>query len=110
MFKDRWPEADVITMGMVLHNWDPDTQVLLIRRAYETLKPGGSFVIIENLIDDDRKENVFALMMSLNMLVSCGNATDFTGGEFMKWCRQAGFRHTEILHLAGPCSAGIARK
>jgi hypothetical protein len=110
MFKDPWPEAEVITMGMVLHNWDLDNQLRLVRQAYETLPQGGSFVVIENLIDDDRRENLFGLMMSLNMLVSCGNATDFTGSDFIAWCRQAGFRHAEILHLAGPCSAGIARK
>jgi hypothetical protein len=110
MFKDPWPEADVITMGMILHNWDLESQLFLVRRAFETLPAGGSFVIIENLIDDARRENLFGLMMSLNMLVSCGNAADFTGSDFMSWCRQAGFRQTEILHLAGPCSAGIARK
>ncbi len=110
MFQDPFPQADVITMGMVLHNWSSEKQRFLIRKAYETLPPGGAFVIVENLIDDDRRENLFGLMMSLNMLVSCGNASDFTGKDFVEWCREVGFRRTEILHLLGPCSAGIAWK
>lgn len=110
MFKDPFPQADVITMGMVLHNWSTERQLFLIRKAYETLPAGGAFVIVENLIDDERRENVFGLMMSLNMLVSCGNAADFTGRDFAGWCREVGFHRTEILALHGPCSAAAAWK
>ena len=37
---------------------------------------------VEHLIDDARRENAFALMMSLNMLVEFGDAFDFTGRDF----------------------------
>jgi len=43
--------------------------------------------------------------MSLNMLIEFGEAFDFTGADFTRWCTKAGFRTTEILHLAGPASA-----
>jgi hypothetical protein len=48
--------------------------------------------------------------MSLNMLVEIGDAFDYTGADFAGWCREAGFSRTEVLHLAGPCSAAIAYK
>jgi hypothetical protein len=70
----------------------------------------GAFVVIENIIDDARRENVFGLMMSLNMLIEFGDAFDFTGSDFSRWCTAVGFRRTEILHLAGPASAGVAYK
>ena len=35
---------------------------------------------------------------------------DFTGTDFDRWCREVGFERTEVLHLAGPASAGIAYK
>ena len=110
MFQDSFPPADMITMGMVLHNWSLEKQMFLIRKAFETLPSDGVFVIVENLIDDERRENLFGLMMSLNMLVSCGNAADFTGQDFARWSREVGFRRTEVLHLMGPCSAAIAWK
>ena len=53
--------------------------------------PGGAFVVVENLIDDARRENAFGLMMSLNMLIEFGDAFDFTGADFTGWCREAGF-------------------
>ena len=82
----------------------------LIQAAYDALPEGGAFVAIENLIDDERRENVFGLMMSLNMLIEFGDAFDYTGADFRGWCTDAGFRSVEILHLAGPASAAIARK
>ena len=48
--------------------------------------------------------------MSLNMLLEFGEAFDFTGADFDRWCGEVGFERTEVLHLAGPTSAGIAYK
>jgi hypothetical protein len=109
-FADPLPAADVITMGMILHDWNLDRKKHLIRSAYDALPDGGAFIIVENLIDDARRENAFGLMMSLNMLIEFGDAFDFTGSDFDRWCREAGFQHIEILPLAGPASAAIAYK
>jgi len=98
----------VITMGMILHDWNLDRKLHLIRQAYDALPEGGVFIAVENVIDDDRRENVFGLMMSLNMLIEFGDAFDFTGADFRGWCEQTGFRSVQILPLAGPSSAAIA--
>jgi predicted O-methyltransferase YrrM len=109
-FVDALPGADVITMGMVLHDWNLDQKMHLIRSAYDALPDGGALIVIENLIDDARRENAFGLMMSLNMLIEFGDAFDFTGSDLVGWCREAGFREVEILPLTGPASAGVAYK
>ena len=109
-FADPLPRADVITMGQILHDWNLDRKMDLIRSAYEALPEGGAFIVIEHLIDDARRENTFGLMMSLNMLIEFGDAFDYTGSDFARWCGEVGFRETEILPLAGPASAGIAYK
>jgi predicted O-methyltransferase YrrM len=109
-FDDSLPRADVITMGLVLHDWNLDRKMQLIRAAYEALPEGGAFVAIENLIDDARRENAFGLMMSLNMLIEFGDAFDYTGADFAGWCTEVGFSDIEIIPLAGPSSAAIAYK
>ncbi|MEW6777408.1 MAG: methyltransferase [Bdellovibrionota bacterium] len=109
-FKEGLPKADVITMGMILHDWNLEGKKRLIRLAYDALPPGGAFVAIENLIDDARRENAFGLGMSLNMLIEFGDAFDYTGADFAGWCKEIGFKKTEVLHLNGPCSAAIAYK
>lgn len=109
-FADPLPKSDVVTMGLILHDWNLDRKLQLIRSAYEALPSGGAFVVVENLIDDERRENVFGLMMSLNMLIEFGDAFDFTGADFRGWCEDIGFKSVEVLPLAGPASAGIAYK
>ena len=97
-------------MGMILHDWNLERKLQLVNAAFAALPTGGAFVVVENLIDDERRENVFGLMMSLNMLIEFGDAFDYTGADFRGWCLDAGFRSVEILPLAGPASAGIAYK
>ncbi len=109
-FADPIPKADVVTMGLILHDWNLERKMHLIRTAYEALPEGGAFIVIESLIDDARRQNVFGLLMSLNMLIEFGDAFDYTGSDFAGWCREVGFRDVEIVPLAGPASAGIAYK
>ena len=109
-FTDPLPEADVITMGMILHDWNLEKKMHLIRAAYDALPEGGAFVVVEAIIDDARRENVLGLMMSLNMLVEFGDAFDFTAADFQGWCREVGFREFDVIPLAGPSSAAVAYK
>ncbi|MDZ4846332.1 MAG: methyltransferase [Chitinophagales bacterium] len=109
-FKDEFPKADVITMGMILHDWDLENKKMLIKKAYNALPKGGAFIVIEALIDDDRRKNTFGLMMSLNMLIEFGVAFDYTGADFETWTKEAGFSRVEVIPLAGPASAAVAYK
>jgi len=77
---------------------------------YAGLPSGGILVAIENVIDDDRRTNAFGLLMSLNMLIEVPAGSDYTGAQFDRWARAAGFARTEVRNLAGPTSAAIAHK
>jgi hypothetical protein len=97
-------------MGNILHDWDEAQKKALIGKAFAALSDGGLFIAIENVIDDARRENTFGLLMSLNMLIETSGGFDYTGAQFDRWCREAGFRSTKIVPLAGPASAAIATK
>jgi hypothetical protein len=109
-FQDQFPKADVITMGNILHDWDEETKLMLMKKAYEPLPDGGVFIAIENVIDDERKRNALGLMMSLNMLIETGTGFDYTFADFNKWAKTIGFKSTSKLPLTGPTSAVIAYK
>jgi hypothetical protein len=100
----------MITMGMILHDWNLEKKMHLIHAAYDALPAGGALVVIEALIDDVRRENVFGLLMSLNMLIEFGDASDYSGVDFHKWCGEVGFKRFEVIHLAGASSAALAYK
>jgi SAM-dependent methyltransferase len=99
-FQDPLPKADVVTMGMILHDWNLERKMQLIRAAYDALQPGGAFIVVEALIDDARRDNVFGMLMSLNMLIEFGEAFDYSAADFEKWCREVGFKRFEVIHLA----------
>ena len=109
-WSDNLPRADVITMSLILHDWDLEHKKLLIRKVFDALPPGGAFVAIENIIDDDRRQNAFGLLMSLNMLIEFGDAFDFTGAQFADWTTECGFSKCEVIPLEGPASAAVAYK
>jgi SAM-dependent methyltransferase len=101
-FKDPLPKSDVIIMGHILHDWNLDEKIKLLRKAYEALAPGGALIVHEALIDDARKENAFGLLMSLNMLIETHGGFDFTGADCRKWMKEVGFKRTQVTRLAGP--------
>ncbi|MCA1699611.1 MAG: acetylserotonin O-methyltransferase [Actinobacteria bacterium] len=107
---DALPAADVLVMGHVLHDWSLETKQLLLAKAHDALPPGGALIVYETLIDDDRRENTFSLLMSLNMLVESRGGFDFTGADCERWMRDAGFTETRVQHLVGPVSMAIAVK
>jgi hypothetical protein len=104
------PEADVVMMGHILHDWDLGEKKMLIRKAHQALPTGGALVVYESIIDDDRSKNSFGLLMSLNMLIETPGGFDYTGADCMGWMQEAGFRSTRFEHLVGPDSMVVGVK
>jgi len=109
-FQDSLPSADVIVMGHILHDWDLDEKRNLIAKTFDALLEGGAFIAFDSVIDDERRENAFGLLMSLNMLIETPGGFDYTGADCVAWMRNAGFRETRVEHLVGPDSMVIGIK
>lgn len=101
-FKEPLPPADVIIMGHILHDWNLDDKMMLLRKAHAALPPKGALIVHEALIDDARKKNAFGLLMSLNMLIETHGGFDFTGADCRKWMKEAGFSRSRVEPLSGP--------
>jgi len=109
-FNDAIPKADVVMMGHILHDWDLAQKRALIRKAYDALPPGGAFIVYESIIDDQRRQNAFGLMMSLNMLIETPGGFDYTGADCVGWMKDAGFATARVEHLVGPDSMVVGLK
>jgi hypothetical protein len=109
-FYDDLPQADVMIMGHILHDWDLAQKKMLLRKAYDALPYGGALIVYEALIDDERRENAFGLLMSLNMLIETEGGFDFSGADCQEWMREVGFSSTRVEPLVGPDSMVIALK
>ena len=109
-FDDELPGADVVVLGHILHDWSLEEKKLLLRKAYDAVPEGGAVVVFESIIDDERRENAFGLLMSLNMLIETPEGFDYTGADCRGWLREAGFRSTRVEHLVGPDSMVVGLK
>ncbi len=109
-FVEQLPHADVLLMGHILHDWDLDQKKALLAKAYAALPEGGAFIAYDGIIDDDRRENVTGLLMSLNMLIETPGGFDYTGADCRGWMREVGFHETWVQHLAGPDSMVVGIK
>ena len=109
-FDSPIPQADVVMMGHILHDWNLEEKKMLIRKAYEALPAGGALVVYESIIDDDRSKNSFGLLMSLNMLIETPGGFDYTGADCIGWMKEAGFSSARSEHLVGPDSMVIGMK
>jgi len=109
-FKDDLPSADVLVMGMILHDWDLPTKRMLIQKAHAALPAGGSLIVCEMLIDDERRAHLPGLLMSLNMLIETRGGFDFTAADCAAWMTEAGFSRSRTMPLVGPYGAVIGTK
>jgi hypothetical protein len=109
-FADPLPNADVLCMGHILHDWDMDEKRTLLRKAYDALPDSGALIVYEAIIDDQRRQNAFGLLLSLTMLIETPGGFDYTGADCQRWMRQTGFRDTYVKPLAGPDSMVVGIK
>ena len=109
-FTDDLPKAEVLLFGHILHDWDLDTKLMLLRKAHAALPEGGAVIVYDSIIDDERKQNAFGLLMSLNMLIETPGGFDYTGADCIGWMQQVGFKDCRVEHLVGPDSMVIGIK
>jgi hypothetical protein len=109
-FVDPLPSADVLVMGRILHDWGLEEKLTLLRKAHHALPEGGALIVYETIIDDDRRENTFGLLMSLNMLIETEDGFDYTGADCRSWLADVGFRDSYVQPLVGPDSMVVGIK
>ena len=108
-FSDRLPEADVDHHGPHPARLGSGDEADLIAKAFRRAPQGGALIVYEAIIDDDRRENAFGLLMSLNMLIETKGGFDYTGADCQAGCRKPVFA-TRVEPLAGPDSMVIGIK
>jgi hypothetical protein len=109
-FTDPLPVADVLVMGHILHDWGTEDKLALLHLAHDSLPDGGALIVYDAVIDDDRRQNAFGLLMSLNMLIETRAGFDYTGADCRAWMAEAGFRESYVEPLAGPDSMVVGIK
>jgi O-methyltransferase domain len=109
-FADQLPQAEVLIMGRILHNWDLPTRRLLLDKAHEALPVGGALIVYDPLIDETRSAVAHGLLSSLNMLIETKGGSEYTAADCTEWMQQAGFGAIRIEPLGDMHTAVIGFK
>uniref|UniRef100_A0A670XX65 Acetylserotonin O-methyltransferase n=1 Tax=Pseudonaja textilis TaxID=8673 RepID=A0A670XX65_PSETE len=94
-FKDPFPEADLYIVARILHDWSDERCSYLLHKVYQACKPGGGVLIVEMLLDEDRRAPLAAHIYSLLMLLY-QEGKERSTTEFNVLLRKAGFQEIEF--------------
>ncbi len=109
-FKDNLPSAEVFIMGHILQDWNLQEKKILLQKAYDCLPKNGVLIVYDPFIDDERKTNINALLMSLNMLIDTNGGFTYTGSEVKEWMKETRFRNIKVEHLFAHISMAVGYK
>jgi len=92
-FEDELPRgADVALLANVLHNWMPEDGMIILRKIYDALPSGGTFVLKEAFFEDDWRGPMEAVFEAFIMLGEEGRSGwQPSYGEAEEMMAKAGF-------------------
>jgi acetylserotonin N-methyltransferase len=108
-FSDQFPQADLIAVSRILHDWPEDKIQKLVTKIFQSLPAGGGILIAEKLLQDDKAGPVSAQLQSLNMLV-CTEGKERSLDEYRQTLERAGFRNVRGQLTGSPLDVVLATK
>lgn len=87
--------ADAVLLSGVISDFPPDERSLVLRTAFELLRPGGLLIVSETLFNEDQRGPFSAAMLSLAMLLLTGG-DNFTPQVMTEILQAAGFEDVKI--------------
>lgn len=107
-FQELPTDVDVCVLKHIIHSWDDDASVRLLRRCLEIVGAGGTLLVIEGLILPGGRPNLTS-MLDLEMLVLCGPGHERTKPEMRKLFHRAGLRLEESVPLTDSARLFVTR-
>jgi acetylserotonin N-methyltransferase len=108
-FSDALPQADLYSVGRILHDWSHEKVRFLLEKIRKALPSGGGLLICETTLNEERDGPATAYLQSLNMLV-CTEGRERTASEYEQLVKDAGFREFAVRRTGRPLDAMLAVK
>lgn len=104
---DPLPDGhDAALLSMILHDWNEEHCLDILRKVHEALPPDGLVLISELFVDDDKAGPAPAALMSLNMLVEA-EGRNYTAAEYAEWLTEVGFVPEPVVRFEAPGANGV---
>ena len=105
---DQLPQGfDAAWLSQILHGQNSVDAAMLVKKAYDSLNPGGLLLIHEFIVNDDFKNCEFPALFGLNMLVNTVDGQSYTESELTAMMVAAGITDIKRLNLDLPKGRGV---
>ncbi len=102
-FLDRVPDgADAYVMKNVIHDWDDESALKILRNIRTAITPDGKLLLLE-MVMPERATSFIGFQLDLEMLVTAGGR-ERTRAEYANLFARAGFRLNRVVDTVTPIS------
>jgi hypothetical protein len=100
-FESVPPGADGYCLSSIIHDWDDERAISILRSVRRAIAPSGRLLLIESVIPDDDRAD-FSIVLD-GFLMPLGGV-ERTGAEYSSLLEAAGFRLEQIVPTLCPQS------
>jgi SAM-dependent methyltransferase len=109
-FLETAPEgADAVIMKHILHDWNDDDSIRILRNCHRVLPERGRVLVVEAVVPPPGQPG-WAKLLDLEMLVLTPRGRERTEEEFAELLRKGGFRQTRVVPTTSPVAVIEAEK
>jgi ubiquinone/menaquinone biosynthesis C-methylase UbiE len=99
---------DFAIYAHIAHMEAPTDNLATFRKFRKALKPGGTLVVNDFVLNDDRTGHPFAMLFASQMLVVTKNGFTYRQSDYRKWLGEAGFKSVDIVPTPTPSTLVFA--
>jgi hypothetical protein len=100
-FFDAVPEGDLHLLKYILHDWDDESCVRILRQCRQAMRPGARIAVVDMVIAE--QDSGFGPLMDIAMLTML-SSRERMAAEFDSLLEQAGLRRVKTTELQAPYS------
>jgi ubiquinone/menaquinone biosynthesis C-methylase UbiE len=95
--------------GHIAHQETPADNVAIFRKFRKALKPGGTLLINDFILSDERRGHPFAMMFASQMLLVSKGGNAWRQSDYRTWLAEAGFGSVDIVPTPSPATVIFAK-
>lgn len=100
---------DVVMYSNIAHQEGPEDNIAIFAKARGALKPGGTLVVSDYIVEDDRSGPAFALTFASEMLLKSRHGGTWSRADYHDWLTKAGFGEITFQSTPSPTTLIFAR-
>lgn len=100
---------DIVVYSNIAHQEGPEDNMALFARVRSVLKPGGTLVISDYVVDDDRSGPPYPLTFASEMLLKSRHGSTWRRADYHAWLSKTGYDDISFQTTPSPTTLIFAR-